>query len=83
MLPRRAPRETRGHGEGKASPFSATVLAVLSPLLEPLGVAALVAVLVIFMLLKYEDLRNRLIGLVGSGQLDRDHQSTGGCWPAH
>ena len=52
----------------KASPFAA-VLAVLSPLLEPLGVAALVAVLVIFMLLKYEDLRNRLIGLVGSGQL--------------
>ena len=29
----------------------------------------LVAVLVIFMLLKYEDLRNRLIGLVGPGQL--------------
>ena len=52
----------------KASPFAA-VLAVLSPLLEPLGVAALVAVLVIFMLLKYEDLRNRLIGLVGPGQL--------------
>ena len=50
---------------------------------EPLGVAALVAKLIIFMLLKYEDLRNRLIGLVGSGQLDRDHQSTGGCWPAH
>jgi predicted PurR-regulated permease PerM len=47
----------------------ATVLAILQPLLEPLGTAAFVAVLVIFMLLQYEDLRNRLIGLVGSGQL--------------
>jgi predicted PurR-regulated permease PerM len=47
----------------------ATVLAILAPLLEPLGTAAFVVVLVIFMLLKYEDLRNRLIGLVGSGQL--------------
>jgi predicted PurR-regulated permease PerM len=47
----------------------ATVLAISQPLLEPLGTAAFVAVLVIFMLLQYEDLRNRLIGLVGSGQL--------------
>jgi predicted PurR-regulated permease PerM len=47
----------------------ATVLAILAPLLEPLGTAAFVIVLVIFMLLKYEDLRNRLIGLVGAGQL--------------
>jgi predicted PurR-regulated permease PerM len=51
-----------------SSPF-ATVQAVLTPLLEPLGTAAFVVVLVIFMLLRYEDLRNRLIGLVGSGQL--------------
>jgi predicted PurR-regulated permease PerM len=51
-----------------STPF-ATVQAILSPLLEPLSAAALVVVLVIFMLLKYEDLRNRLIGLVGPGQL--------------
>jgi predicted PurR-regulated permease PerM len=47
----------------------ATVQAILQPMLEPLGTAAFVVVLVIFMLLKYEDLRNRLIGLVGAGQL--------------
>jgi predicted PurR-regulated permease PerM len=51
-----------------ASPLQ-TVQALLSPLLGPLGTAAFIVVLVIFMLLKYEDLRNRLIGLVGSGQL--------------
>jgi predicted PurR-regulated permease PerM len=51
-----------------ASPL-ATVLAILTPLLEPLGTAAFVGVLVIFMLLQYEDLRNRFIGLVGAGQL--------------
>lgn len=41
----------------------------MAPLLEPLGVAALVIVLVIFMLLKYEDLRNRFIALVGAKDL--------------
>ena len=47
----------------------ATVQTLLAPLLEPLSTAALVVILVIFMLLKYEDVRNRLIGLVGSSQL--------------
>ncbi len=51
-----------------ASPLQ-TMQALLSPLLGPLGTAAFIVVLVIFMLLKYEDLRNRLIGLVGAGQL--------------
>jgi predicted PurR-regulated permease PerM len=51
-----------------ASPL-ATVFAILQPLLEPLSTAAFVVVLVIFMLLKYEDVRNRFIGLVGSGQV--------------
>jgi predicted PurR-regulated permease PerM len=51
-----------------ASPL-ATVQAILAPLLQPLSAAAFVVVLVIFMLLKYEDLRDRLIGLIGSGQL--------------
>ena len=46
-----------------------TVQALLSPLLGPLGTAAFMVVLVIFMLLKHEDLRNRLISLVGAGQL--------------
>ena len=41
----------------------------VSPFVEPLGVAALTTVLVVFMLLHREDLRNRLIRLVGHGRL--------------
>jgi predicted PurR-regulated permease PerM len=39
------------------------------PVLEPLAQAGLVTVLVVFMLIKREDLRNRFIGLLGHGQL--------------
>ncbi len=46
-----------------------TLQETLDPLLEPLATAALVVVLVLFMLIKHEDLRNRLIGLVGPGQV--------------
>jgi predicted PurR-regulated permease PerM/CheY-like chemotaxis protein len=41
----------------------------VGPALEPLGQAALIVVLVIFMLIKREDLRNRFIGLLGHGRL--------------
>jgi predicted PurR-regulated permease PerM len=41
----------------------------LPTLLEPLATAGLVLVLVIFMLLKHADLRNRLIALAGYGQM--------------
>jgi predicted PurR-regulated permease PerM/methylmalonyl-CoA mutase cobalamin-binding subunit len=41
----------------------------LSAILSPLGTAALVLLLVIFMLLKREDLRGRLIRLVGQGRI--------------
>src|SRR4029077_19999383 len=41
----------------------------LSAILSPLGTAALVVLLVIFMLLKREDLRGRLIRLVGPGRI--------------
>ena len=41
----------------------------LRPLLGPLGTAALVLVLVIFMLLERRELRDRLIGLFGHGRL--------------
>ena len=44
-----------------------TFQSALEPLLAPLGSGALVIVLVVFMLLKYEDLRDRIIGLAGSG----------------
>jgi predicted PurR-regulated permease PerM len=43
--------------------------ALLTSLLESLGGLALALVLVIFMLLKREDLRNRLIRLVSNGQI--------------
>jgi predicted PurR-regulated permease PerM len=42
---------------------------VSTAMLEPLGAAGLVIVLVIFMLIQREDLRNRLIRLVGYGRL--------------
>ena len=41
----------------------------LGPLVGPLGKAGLVAAMVIFMLLERRDLRDRLIGLIGRGQL--------------
>jgi predicted PurR-regulated permease PerM len=41
----------------------------LGPLVGPISTAAAVVVLVIFMLLERRDLRDRLIGLVGHGQL--------------
>jgi predicted PurR-regulated permease PerM len=41
----------------------------IGPLLEPLSTAGLVLVLVIFMLLERQDLRDRLIGVVGHGHL--------------
>ena len=41
----------------------------LSPLLEYLGELALAIILVIFMLLKREELRNRIIRLAGQGQI--------------
>ncbi|MEO5894855.1 MAG: AI-2E family transporter [Vicinamibacterales bacterium] len=41
----------------------------LGPLVGPLGTAGLVAAMAIFMLLERRDLRDRLIGLIGHGQL--------------
>jgi predicted PurR-regulated permease PerM len=43
----------------------------LGPIIGPLGTAGLVAAMVIFMLLERRDLRDRLIGLIGRGQLAR------------
>jgi predicted PurR-regulated permease PerM len=43
---------------------------MVKPFLLPLAMTGLVLVLTIFMLIKREDLRNRLIHLVGSGQLN-------------
>ncbi len=45
------------------------VLRYAEPILEPLATTGLVIILVIFMLVKREDLRNRFIGLLGHGRL--------------
>ncbi len=53
---------------GKANPIELVQLLV-APLLGPLGTAALVLLLVIFMLLQREDLRGRIIRLIGQGRI--------------
>lgn len=52
----------------KANPLELTQ-ALLAPLLGPLGTAALVLLLLIFLLLKREDLRSRMIRLIGQGRI--------------
>lgn len=42
---------------------------VLAPVLGPLGTASLVLLLLVFMLLQREDLRNRMIRLIGQGRM--------------
>lgn len=59
--------------EKKAETFSSNpfelIQTMIAPLLGPLGTSALVLLLVVFMLLQREDLRNRLIRLVGQGRI--------------
>ena len=52
----------------KANPFE-LIQTIITPLIGPLGTAALVLVLVIFMLFDREDLRSRLIRLIGQGRI--------------
>ena len=52
----------------KGNPFQ-LIQSIIAPLLGPLGTAALVLVLVICMLLQREDLRSRLIRLIGQGRI--------------
>lgn len=58
---------------------SATPLTVLRttlfPLLGPLGTAGLVLIFVIFMLIQREDLRDRLLRLIGQGRLNASTQA--------
>jgi len=51
-----------------ATPFEMAKL-VIAPVLGPLGTAAMVLLLLIFMLLQREDLRGRLIRLIGQGRI--------------
>lgn len=56
--------------EGDDSTIS-TVWGVLEPMLAPVGQAGVVLILLVFLLLEREDLRNRLIWLFGEGDLSR------------
>ncbi len=51
------------------------VQSILSALLPPLATAAIVIIFVIFILLQRRDLRDRLIGLIGSDDLHRTTQA--------
>lgn len=62
-----APREQMIE-RSKTNPLELVQL-IIAPLLGPLGMAALVLLLVIFMLLEREDLRSRLIRLIGEGRI--------------
>ncbi len=55
--------------ENESSSWPARIQALLNPAVEIIGTAAFANVLVIFMLLKKEDLRNRMIRLIGDGQV--------------
>ena len=50
---------------------------LIAPLVGPLGTAALVLFLVIFMLLRREDLRRRLIRLIGKDHISCSHTGDG------
>ena len=53
-----------------ATSLAAVVQSVAGPVLGPVGTAAVVIVFVLFMLLKREDLRDRIIHLIGKGKLN-------------
>lgn len=61
------PREVivRDQGSGPFSPFSSAI----APALDYLAAVGLIVVLVVFMLIRRENLRNRLIRLLGYGRL--------------
>jgi predicted PurR-regulated permease PerM len=62
----------------KASGFAAAAwLGWLGPLVSPLSMAFFVAMLVLFMLLEREQLRDTILGLVGHGRLARTTKALG------
>jgi predicted PurR-regulated permease PerM len=85
--PPRAPNQKRSNGPAvPASPVPVRVVQPAenewtqlrdlgTPVLAPLGRTGMVVIFTIFMLLKREDLRNRLLRLAGIGQLNRMTQA--------
>jgi predicted PurR-regulated permease PerM len=77
------PRQTRTRATAPAAPVSPVAVQMVepsggwvnlrdlgAPVLAPLGRAGIVVIFTIFMLVKREDLRNRLLRLAGIGQLN-------------
>jgi predicted PurR-regulated permease PerM/methylmalonyl-CoA mutase cobalamin-binding subunit len=64
VITNRTPEDAAG-----ANAFK-NLFASLSPLLEPIGTAGIVLIFVIFMLLGREDLRDRVIRLIGQGRIN-------------
>ena len=69
-----APVSVRVIETSKANPFQ-LMQVIIAPLFGPAGTAGLVLLLVIFMLLKREDLRSRLIRLIGQGRISATTQA--------
>ena len=53
-----------------ATNITSIAQSIVGPVLGPLGTAAIVVVFVLFMLIKREDLRDRIIHLIGRGRLN-------------
>lgn len=68
VSPEATPTSVRVLETTRANPFELVQL-IIAPLLGPLGTGALVLLLVICMLLQREDLRGRLIRLIGQGRI--------------
>lgn len=58
-----------------ATNLTTLVQSVFGPILGPVGLAAIVVVFVLFMLIKREDLRDRIIHLIGRGKLNTTTQA--------
>ena len=80
------PGKARGVAPALSAPMPVTVVeppetpltvlrTTLFPLLGPLGTAGLVVIFVIFMLIQREDLRDRLLRLLGEGRLNASTQA--------
>jgi predicted PurR-regulated permease PerM len=61
--------EKPGEGAGAGNAFK-NLYASFSPLLDPLATAGIVLIFVVFMLMAREDLRDRVIRLIGQGRIN-------------
>ena len=69
--PRAAPAQPQQSGSGTTTSPLDLAQRILAPVLGPLGTTAIVLVVTVFMLLQREDLRDRIIRLVGATDLHR------------